>query len=158
MPLFGPALWNTLWLVVVMVALRVVFGLGIGLLITKVKTGVGLFRTAFYIPYLTASVAVVGAGGIGSPAIQYLAAAGVGRLVIIDDDTVDLSNLQRQVIHDTAAVGTSKVANAAARVRALNPDVTVAEHATRLDGTNAARLFAGYDVAICNRFDNRAVE
>lgn len=57
MPLFGPALWNTLWLVVVMVALRVVFGLGIGLLITKVKAGVGLFRTAFYIPYLAPPVA-----------------------------------------------------------------------------------------------------
>ncbi|MFD6276963.1 carbohydrate ABC transporter permease [Streptomyces sp. NPDC060209] len=57
MPLFGPALWNTLWLVVVMVALRVVFGLGIGLLITKIKTGVGLFRTAFYIPYLAPPVA-----------------------------------------------------------------------------------------------------
>ncbi|MFE4454127.1 carbohydrate ABC transporter permease [Streptomyces sp. NPDC056796] len=57
MPLFGPALWNTLWLVVVMVALRVVFGLGVGLLITKIKTGVGLFRTAFYIPYLAPPVA-----------------------------------------------------------------------------------------------------
>jgi molybdopterin/thiamine biosynthesis adenylyltransferase len=95
-----------------------------------------------------ASVAVVGAGGIGSPAIQYLAAAGVGRLVIIDDDTVDLSNLQRQTLFGDADVGASKVAAAKAAARRITPHVTIETLAVRLDTANAATLLAGVDVVL----------
>jgi molybdopterin/thiamine biosynthesis adenylyltransferase len=95
-----------------------------------------------------ASVAVVGAGGIGSPAIQYLAAAGVGRLVIIDDDTVDLSNLQRQTLFGDADVGTSKVAAAETAARRITPHVTIETLAVRLDATNAATLLVGADVVL----------
>lgn len=93
-----------------------------------------------------ARVLVVGAGGLGAPLIQYLAAAGVGTLGIVDDDTVDVSNLQRQVIHDTAAVGTAKVDSAAAAVARLNPHVAVERHFARLDAAAAARLVPTYDV------------
>src|SRR6059058_3158964 len=93
-----------------------------------------------------ARVLVVGAGGLGAPMIQYLAAAGVGTLGIVDDEAVALSNLQRQVIHDTAAVGEPKVASAARAVSRLNPNVTVEPHAERLTAANATRLIAGYDV------------
>ncbi len=95
-----------------------------------------------------ARVLVIGAGGLGSPVLLYLAAAGVGTLGLVDDDAVDLTNLQRQVIHDTAAVGTPKVASAAARVRALNPGVTVTEHAERLTASNAHDLLGGYDLVV----------
>lgn len=95
---------------------------------------------------LAARVAVVGAGGLGSPCIQYLAAAGVGHLTVIDDDAVDLSNLQRQVLHGTADVGRAKTESAADAVARLNPDVTVAQHRVRLDAGNAAALLAGHDV------------
>jgi molybdopterin/thiamine biosynthesis adenylyltransferase len=95
-----------------------------------------------------ASVAVVGAGGIGSPAIQYLAAAGVGRLLIIDDDTVDLSNLQRQTLFGDADVGASKVAAAETAARRITPHVTIEALAVRLDTANAATLFAGVDVVL----------
>jgi molybdopterin-synthase adenylyltransferase len=93
-----------------------------------------------------ARVLVVGAGGLGGPVIQYLAAAGVGTIGIVDDDTVSLSNLQRQVIHDTAAVGTPKVASAAAAVARQNPHVRVETHAARIAGENAAALVGAYDV------------
>jgi molybdopterin/thiamine biosynthesis adenylyltransferase len=95
-----------------------------------------------------ASVAVVGAGGMGSPAIQYLAAAGVGRLVIIDDDTVDLSNLQRQTLFGDADVGASKVAAAETAARRITPHVTIETLAVRLDAANAATLLAGVDVVL----------
>jgi len=95
-----------------------------------------------------AGVAVVGAGGIGSPAIQYLAAAGVGRLVIIDDDTVDLSNLQRQTLFGDADVGASKVAAAGTAARRITPHVTIDTLAVRLDSANAATLLAGVDVVL----------
>ncbi|MBW7946014.1 MAG: molybdopterin-synthase adenylyltransferase MoeB [Sphingomonadaceae bacterium] len=95
---------------------------------------------------LAARVAVVGAGGLGSPCIQYLAAAGVGHLTVIDDDAVDLSNLQRQVLHGTDDVGRAKTESAADAVARLNPDVTVAQHRVRLDAGNAAALLAGHDV------------
>ena len=95
-----------------------------------------------------ASVAVVGAGGIGSPAIQYLAAAGVGRLVIIDDDTVDLSNLQRQTLFGDADVGASKVAAAETAARRITPHVTIETLAVRLDAANAATLLAGVNVVL----------
>ncbi len=93
-----------------------------------------------------ARVLVVGAGGLGAPVIQYLAAAGVGTIGIVDDDVVSLSNLQRQVIHDTAAVGRPKVESAAEAVARLNPHVTVERHAVRLTAENAAALIGGYDI------------
>ncbi len=97
---------------------------------------------------LASHVAVIGAGGIGSPAIQYLAAAGVGRLTIIDDDRVDLSNLQRQTLFGTADIGIPKAAAAFAAVARLNPDVTVAPVIDRIGPDNAASLLAGADVAL----------
>jgi adenylyltransferase/sulfurtransferase len=93
-----------------------------------------------------ARLLVVGAGGLGTPVIQYAAAAGVGTIGIVDDDRVSLSNLQRQVIHDTAAVGTAKVESAAASVRRLNPHVAVEVHNVRLTEANAAALVAAYDI------------
>jgi adenylyltransferase/sulfurtransferase len=93
-----------------------------------------------------ARVFVIGAGGLGAPALLYLAAAGVGTLGIIDDDEVTLSNLQRQVIHGTPEIGLAKVASAAASVHRLNPHVAVATHATRLLAANALDLIGGYDV------------
>ncbi|EKV31969.1 Sulfur carrier protein adenylyltransferase ThiF [Caenispirillum salinarum AK4] len=95
---------------------------------------------------LNARVLLIGAGGLGSPMGLYLAAAGVGTLGIVDDDTVDLSNLQRQVMHDSGSVGVPKVDSAAARLRALNPDVTVVPHKTRLTADNALDLIDGYDI------------
>lgn len=97
---------------------------------------------------LDASVLIVGAGGLGSPAALYLAAAGVGRIGLVDGDVVDLSNLQRQIIHTTVGVGTPKVESAAAAIRALNPDVTVETHHTTLDAGNVADLIAPYDLVI----------
>ena len=93
-------------------------------------------------------VLVVGAGGLGSPAIAYLAGAGVGRLGIVDPDVVSLSNLQRQVIHTTAGVGTGKAASAAEFARSLNPEIAVAVHAQAIDADNAAGLMADYDVVL----------
>ncbi|MFC4554579.1 molybdopterin-synthase adenylyltransferase MoeB [Georgenia faecalis] len=97
---------------------------------------------------LAARVLVVGAGGLGSPALLYLAAAGVGRLGIVDDDDVDASNLQRQVIHGAADVGRAKVDSAADRLAALNPDVEVVRHRVRLAAGNAAAIVAGYDLVL----------
>ncbi|HYE50562.1 MAG TPA: molybdopterin-synthase adenylyltransferase MoeB [Azospirillaceae bacterium] len=104
---------------------------------------------------LSSSVLVVGAGGLGSPLLLYLAAAGVGRLGVIDDDAVDLSNLQRQVLHDTASVGTPKVDSALARLKAINPDVTVEAHRARLTRANVAELVASYDL-VADGSDNFA--
>ena len=95
-----------------------------------------------------ARVLVVGAGGLGSPALMYLAAAGVGTIGIIDDDVVDLSNLHRQVIHDSTAIGTPKAVSAAAKIEALNPDVDVIVYPERLTEENAAQLMFGYDVVL----------
>ncbi|MEQ1769341.1 MAG: molybdopterin-synthase adenylyltransferase MoeB [Devosia sp.] len=95
-----------------------------------------------------AKVAVLGAGGLGSPAILYLAAAGIGGMTIIDDDVVALSNLQRQVIHRTDAVGTGKATSAAEFVTALNPHVAVKVAPERLDDANAERLLAGHDIVL----------
>ncbi|WP_404712476.1 HesA/MoeB/ThiF family protein [Sphingomonas sp. MMS24-J13] len=97
---------------------------------------------------LEAHVALIGAGGIGAPAIQYLAAAGVGHLTIIDDDDVALSNLQRQVLYGTDDVGTPKVDAAMQAVARLNPDVRVSRQATRIAMDNAAGLLFGADVVI----------
>lgn len=93
-----------------------------------------------------ASVAVVGAGGLGSPCLLYLAAAGVGRLTIIDDDAVALSNLQRQVLYGTADVGRAKTASARDALVRINPHLEVTTHAVRLDADNAGALLAGHDV------------
>jgi molybdopterin/thiamine biosynthesis adenylyltransferase len=95
-----------------------------------------------------ARVLVVGAGGLGAPVLSYLAAAGVGTLGIIDDDTVSLSNLQRQIIHATENIGQTKAASASAAIERLNPHVRVETHALRLDEDNARRLVAAYDVVV----------
>ena len=95
-----------------------------------------------------ASVLCVGAGGLGSPALLYLAAAGVGHIGIIDDDTVDLTNLQRQIIHDTPSVGRPKVESARARILSLNPEVRVSVHADRLTVDNALATLKDYDVIV----------
>lgn len=95
-----------------------------------------------------AHVLVVGAGGIGSPALLYLAAAGVGRITLVDDDRVDLSNLQRQVIHRTEDIGMSKVASAARAIHALNAGVAVTPVDRRLDDTLAAELIPGVDLVL----------
>lgn len=95
-----------------------------------------------------ASVLVIGAGGLGAPVLMYLAAAGIGRLGAVDDDTVSLSNLQRQIIHTTPDIGRLKVDSAAEQVHALNPHVTFVGHAMRLAADNALKLIAGYDLVI----------
>jgi len=93
-----------------------------------------------------ARVLVVGAGGLGAPVLLYLAAAGVGTLGVVDDDTVSLSNLQRQVIYTTDDIGKTKVERAGAAVARLNPHVTIETHAARLNPANALELIAHYDV------------
>lgn len=93
-------------------------------------------------------VAVIGAGGLGSPVLTYLAAAGVGHLTVIDDDTVSLSNLQRQTLHATGSVGRSKVDSAAGQIAALNPHVTVQRRVERVVPANAPTLFAGHHVIV----------
>lgn len=93
-----------------------------------------------------ARVLVVGAGGLGSPILLYLAAAGVGTIGIIDHDTVSLDNLQRQVVHDTPHVGTLKVASAAETIRRLNPNVAVETYPFRLDAANAIGIISKYDI------------
>lgn len=95
-----------------------------------------------------ARVLVIGAGGLGSPALLYLAAAGVGTIGIIDDDVVDLSNLQRQIIHGVADVGRPKIESARGAIAALNPLVDVRLHNVRLDASNALELFSGYDLIL----------
>ncbi|WP_108659404.1 HesA/MoeB/ThiF family protein [Acuticoccus kandeliae] len=95
-----------------------------------------------------ARVLVIGAGGLGTPVIQYLAAAGVGTLIVVDEDVVSLSNLQRQILYGTGDVGAPKVARAADAVARLNPHVTVITHQARLTEANAAALLADCDIAV----------
>jgi len=95
-----------------------------------------------------AAVLVIGAGGLGSPVLEYLAGAGVGTVGIIDDDTVSLSNLQRQTIHGTSTIGERKARSASARIRELNPHVTVDRHELRFTPDNAPGLTFGYDLLI----------
>jgi sulfur-carrier protein adenylyltransferase/sulfurtransferase len=97
---------------------------------------------------LEARVLLLGAGGLGSPTALYLAAAGVGTLGIVDDDEVDLSNLQRQIIHTTRTVGTPKVDSAEAAIAALNPEVEVVKYPVRLDSSNIMEIIDGYDVIV----------
>ncbi len=100
------------------------------------------------IKLLEGKVLLVGAGGLGSPAAIYLAAAGVGTLGIVDDDLVDRSNLQRQILHTDDRVGTPKVESARVALTALNPDVRVVTHPVRLSKDNVEEIFSGYDVVI----------
>ena len=93
-------------------------------------------------------VLVVGAGGLGSPAALYLAAAGIGTLGIIDPDQVELSNLQRQILHATSDIGRLKVDSAKTKLSALNPDVQINVYPVRLEDHNAAEIIAGYDFII----------
>jgi molybdopterin/thiamine biosynthesis adenylyltransferase len=106
-----------------------------------------------------ARVLVVGAGGLGSPAILYLAAAGVGTIGVIDDDVVENANLQRQVLHTDARIGMPKVQSAQIAAQALNPFVTLRPYNRRLDATSAAALFADYDLVLdgSDNFDTREV-
>jgi molybdopterin/thiamine biosynthesis adenylyltransferase len=97
---------------------------------------------------LGAKVLLLGAGGLGSPTALYLAAAGVGTLGLVDDDVVDLSNLQRQVIHTTDRVGVPKVDSAEETIRGINPDVKVVKYETRLDASNIIEIIEGYDVIV----------
>lgn len=95
-----------------------------------------------------ARVLVVGAGGLGAPALMYLAAAGVGVIGIVDDDVVETSNLQRQVIHKTASLGQKKTASAVAALRELNPNIDIIEHDLRLNAENAPDIFTKYDLIL----------
>ncbi len=97
---------------------------------------------------LESSVLLIGAGGLGCPLALYLAAAGVGRIGLVDDDVVDASNLQRQVLYRTSDVGRAKVEAAAERIEALNPDVRIDTYPLRLDSSNAMEIFADYDVIV----------
>jgi adenylyltransferase/sulfurtransferase len=102
-----------------------------------------------------ARVLVVGAGGLGSPLMLYLAAAGVGTIGVVDDDRVELSNLQRQIAHTTARIGTLKVESAAMAALAINPGVRIEPHALRLTADNALSLIERYDL-VCDGTDNFA--
>ena len=106
---------------------------------------------------LDSKILCIGAGGLGSPALLYLAAAGVGTIGIVDSDVVEESNLQRQVIHDTEKVGVLKAESAKETITKLNPDVDVRVHAFRLDSSNARDLLSEYDVIVdgCDNFDTR---
>jgi molybdopterin/thiamine biosynthesis adenylyltransferase/rhodanese-related sulfurtransferase len=106
---------------------------------------------------LNAKVLCLGAGGLGSPVAFYLAAAGVGTLGIVDDDVVDLSNLQRQILHTNDRVGMAKVESAEKTLKALNPDVNVIAHRTRLDSSNILDIIKDYDIIVdgCDNFPTR---
>jgi len=97
---------------------------------------------------LDSKVLLLGAGGLGSPTGLYLAAAGIGKIGLVDDDVVDASNLQRQVIHNTERIGMAKTESARQAIEALNPDVEVVEHHGRLDSDNVVELLSGYDVIV----------
>ena len=104
---------------------------------------------------LEASVLVVGAGGLGAPLLLYLAAAGVGTIGVVDDDVVELSNLQRQVIHSTARIGTAKVESARVAMAGVNPGIALVSHAKRLGPANVLNLIKDYDL-IADGSDNFA--
>ena len=106
---------------------------------------------------LNSKVLLLGAGGLGSPAAFYLAAAGVGTIGLIDDDEVDLSNLQRQILHSTADVGRPKVDSATETLKGVNPDVDVVTYQTRLTSENVMEIIDGYDVIVdgCDNLPTR---
>ena len=97
---------------------------------------------------LCSKVLIVGAGGLGAPAALYLAAAGVGTIGIVDSDEVDLTNLQRQIIHHTNDVGVNKTISAEMKMRAINPDITVKTYQTRLNAENISEIIREYDFVI----------
>jgi molybdopterin/thiamine biosynthesis adenylyltransferase/rhodanese-related sulfurtransferase len=109
--------------------------------------------------FLESKVLCIGAGGLGSPALLYLAAAGVGTIGIVDSDVVEENNLQRQVVHNTDRIGMLKAESAKETIEKLNPDVKVNVHAFRIDASNAEELMSQYDVVIdgCDNFDTRYV-
>jgi sulfur-carrier protein adenylyltransferase/sulfurtransferase len=111
------------------------------------------------VKFLDARVLCIGAGGLGSPALLYLAAAGVGTIGIVDSDRVETSNLQRQVVHNTETVGELKAESAKDALTKLNPDVDVVTHPVRLDESNVEEIFSDYDVIVdgCDNFDTRYV-
>jgi adenylyltransferase/sulfurtransferase len=102
-----------------------------------------------------ARVLVVGAGGLGAPLALYLAAAGIGTIGLVDHDRLELSNLQRQIVHTTARIGRNKAESAAATLGALNPEIRIDAHARRMDAATAAELIPAYDI-ICDGTDNFA--
>ncbi|MEJ7730558.1 MAG: molybdopterin-synthase adenylyltransferase MoeB [Polyangiaceae bacterium] len=106
---------------------------------------------------LASKVLLLGAGGLGSPAALYLAAAGVGTLGLVDADVVDASNLQRQVLHATSRIGAFKVDSAETAIKDLNPDVKVVKFQERVDSSNVERIFSGFDVVVdgCDNFPTR---
>jgi len=106
---------------------------------------------------LEARVVIIGAGGLGSPAAYYLAAAGVGTIGIVDNDTVEVSNLQRQILHTTRDAGHLKTESAKEKLTALNPDCTVVLHTTRITARNALDIIGNYDIVIngCDNFPTR---
>lgn len=106
---------------------------------------------------MAAKVLAIGAGGLGSPLLMYLAAAGIGTIGIIDDDTVDLSNLQRQIIHGTEDIGRAKAISAQETIARLNPDVNVVVYEERFNAENSARILADYDLVAdgCDNFTTR---
>ncbi len=104
---------------------------------------------------LNARVLVIGAGGLGSPVLLYLAAAGIGTIGVVDDDVVDLSNLQRQIVHTTDTIGTPKVESARRTLAGINPDIRLVPHRTRITAANALDLIHDYDV-IADGSDNFA--
>jgi adenylyltransferase/sulfurtransferase len=107
---------------------------------------------------LEARVLLIGAGGLGSPLLLYLAAAGVGTLGVVDDDRVELANLQRQIAHPSTRIGSAKTDSAAETARGLNPEIELIGHALRLGPDNAAALIEGYDLVAdgCDNFATRA--
>ncbi len=109
--------------------------------------------------FLDAKVLCIGAGGLGSPALLYLAAAGVGTIGIVDSDVVEANNLQRQVVHNTERIGVLKAESAKETITKLNPDVNVVVHAFHLDAANARDVMSGYDVVVdgCDNFDTRYI-
>lgn len=106
---------------------------------------------------LKSKVLVIGAGGLGSPLLMYLAAAGVGTIGIIDHDSVDLSNLQRQIVHMTSAIGQDKVTSAKEMIKNINPDINVVTYHERLTDDNAEKIISKYDVVAdgCDNFTTR---
>jgi molybdopterin/thiamine biosynthesis adenylyltransferase len=109
--------------------------------------------------FLEAKVLCIGAGGLGSPALLYLAAAGVGTIGIVDSDVVEENNLQRQVVHNTDRIGMLKAESAKEALTKLNPDVKVDVHPFRLDASNAKELMSQYDIVVdgCDNFDTRYI-
>jgi len=97
---------------------------------------------------LSSRVSIIGAGGLGSPCVLYLAAAGIGRLLIVDGDRVELSNLQRQILYNTGDIGSAKVESAGGKIKALNPDVELKTREVRVDSSNIRDLIRGSDFVI----------